>query len=404
VPSSLAIISATFPVNERGRAIGTWAGASALTTAFGPVLGGWLVDNWSWRAIFFVNVPIALVALLLMIRWVPESRNEMSTGVDWRGGVLAVVGLGSLVYGLTVASSAGWTYRSALGSLIAGVLVLLILLWWEARATSPMLPLSLFRSSTFSGANAITLLLYFALGGQLFFLPFDLINIQGYTATRAGAAFLPFSLMMAALSRWSGGLNERYGARLLLIVGPLVVSGGLTLFAIPAIGGSYWTTFFPAMIVLGFGMTLSVAPLTTTAMSAVDDQYAGAASGINNATARIAAMLAVALLGAVAVGVFRSALDQRLERLHTPAAIRQALQSGVQKLAEASPPPQADSANRQTLQRALDEAFVSSFRVTTLIAALAALLSAACAWLTIKLPPARARPADLRGIDAPNND
>jgi MFS family permease len=247
-------------------------------------------------------------------------------------------------------------------------------------------------------------LLYFALGGQLFFLPFDLINIQGYTATRAGAAFLPFSLMMAALSRWSGGLNERYGARLLLIVGPLVVAGGLTLFAIPAIGGSYWTTFFPAMIVLGFGMTLSVAPLTTTAMSAVADQYAGAASGINNATARIAAMLAVALLGAVAVGVFRSALDQRLERLQTPAAIRQALQSEVQKLAEASPPPQADSANRQTLQRALDEAFVSSFRVTTLIAALAALLSAACAWLTIKLPPARPRPANLRGIDAPNND
>jgi len=404
VPSSLAIISATFPADERGRAIGTWAGASALTTAFGPLLGGWLVDTWSWRAIFFVNVPIALVALLLVIRWVPESRNELSTGVDWRGGVLAVVGLGLLVYGLTVASSTGWAHRSALGSLIAGVLVRLMLLWWEARATSPMLPLSLFRSSTFSGANAITLLLYFALGGQLFFVPFDLINIQGYTATGAGAAFLPFSLMMAALSRWSGGLNERYGARLLLIVGPLIAAGGLTLFAIPTIGGSYWATFFPAMIVLGFGMTLSVAPLTTTVMSAVEDQYAGAASGINNATARIAGMLAVALLGAVAAGVFKGALDRRLENLQMPAVIRQALLSEVQKLAEASPPPQADSATRKTLQRALDEAFVSSFRVTTLIAALAALLSAACAWLTIEQPPARATPTNLRGIDAPTSN
>ena len=384
VPSSLAIISASFPERERGRAIGTWAGASALTTALGPVLGGWLVDSFSWRAIFFINVPLAIVALLLALRWVPESRNESAAGVDWAGGVLAVAGLGMLAYGLTAAANAGWAHASVLGCLLAGsILLLSLLLWWEARAAAPMLPLALFRSSTFSGANAITLLLYFALSGELFFLPFDLIDVQGYSATSAGAAFLPFSLVMAGLSRWAGGLNERYGARALLLLGSIVVAVGLILIALAPTSGSYWVTVFPAMVVWGFGMALSVAPLTTTVMRAAGDRYAGAASGINNATARIAGMLAVALLGVVAVGVFRSALDVRLERLQIPVSIRQALQPEVQKLAEAQLPPGVDDATRQTLRRALNESFVYSFRIATLIAAAAVLLSALCAWLMI---------------------
>jgi EmrB/QacA subfamily drug resistance transporter len=383
VPSSLAIISASFPERQRGRAIGTWAGASALTTALGPVAGGWLVDTLSWRAIFFVNVPLAVIALLLAVRWVPESRNESAAGVDWIGGVLAVAGLGLLAYGLTAVSGAGWTQLPVLGSLLGGVSILFMLLWWEARAAAPMLPLTLFRSRTFSGANAITLLLYFALTGVMFFLPFDLIDIQGYSATGAGAAFLPFSLIMAGLSRWSGGLNERYGARALLLVGSVIVAAGLALFALPVPGGTYWSTVFPAMTIWGLGMALSVAPLTTTVMRAAGDRYAGAASGINNVTARIAGMLAVALLGAVAVGVFTMALDQRLQALHAPAAVRQALQPELEKLAEAQVPPQMAGVSRPALRRALNDSFVYSFRVTTLIAAAAALLSAVCAWLTI---------------------
>jgi EmrB/QacA subfamily drug resistance transporter len=383
VPSSLAIISASFPEQERGRAIGTWAGASALTTALGPVLGGWLVDSFSWRAIFFINVPLAIIALLLAIRWVPESRNESDTGVDWMGGALAVAGLGLLAYGLTAASNAGWTHVSVLGTLVGSVLVLSLLVWWEARAAAPMLPLILFRSSTFSGANAITLLLYFALSGEIFFLPFDLIDIQGYSAMSAGAAFLPLSVAMAGLSRWAGGLNERYGARPLLVVGSVIVAAGLILFAVPVTGGSYWSTVFPAMTVWGLGMALSVAPLTTTVMRAAGDRYAGAASGINNATARIAGMLAVALLGVVAVSVFRTALDERFGRLQIPVSIRQAVQPEMQKLAEAQLPSDIDSATRQALRGALNESFVYSFRITTLIAAAAALLSALCAWLTI---------------------
>jgi EmrB/QacA subfamily drug resistance transporter len=384
VPSSLAMISAAFPEEERGRAIGTWAGFSALTTALGPVLGGWLVDAWSWRVIFFVNVPIALVALLLAFWRVPESHDAADeTAVDWRGGLLATAGLGSIAYGLTAASDLAWAHPAVLGSVLLGVLVLAVFLWAQARTSSPMMPLCLFRSSTFSGANAMTLLLYFALGGALFFLPFNLILIQGYAATFAGAAFLPFTLIMGGLSRWSGGLIDRYGARAPLTVGAVVAAAGLALFAVPGIGGSYWTTFFPAMAVLGLGMAVCVAPLTTTVMGAVEERHAGVASGINNAIAQVAGMLAVALLGAIAVDVFGAALDERMNELQVPPELRQVLREEVPKLAEAEVPAQIGSAERQILARALDDAFVWSFRVTMLVVAALALLSALCAGLTI---------------------
>jgi EmrB/QacA subfamily drug resistance transporter len=383
VPSSLAIISASFAPQQRARAIGTWAGASALTTALGPMVGGWLVDTLSWRAIFFINVPLALVALLLAIRWVAESRDESVRGVDWAGSALAVAGLGLLAYGLTAASNVGWAHAPVLGSLCASALLLSALLWWEARAAAPMLPLVLFRSLTFSGANAVTLLLYFALSGELFFLPFYLIDIQGYSAAGAGAAFLPFSLILGTLSRWAGGLNERYGARVLLTVGSLVSAAGLTLFALPLRAAGYWSTVFPAMAVWGFGMTLCVAPLTAAVMRSAGDRYAGAASGINNATARIAGMLAVAVLGVVAVGVFSTTLNARLEQLRVPVSLRQALQPEIHKLADAQVPPQADSSARAPLRQALNDSFVDSFRTVSWIAVATALLSGLCAWLTI---------------------
>jgi EmrB/QacA subfamily drug resistance transporter len=392
VPSSLAIISAAFPEQERGRAIGTWAGASALTTALGPVLGGWLIDHWSWRAAFFINLPVGVVALVLTAHWVPESRNQSASGVDWRGGALAVAGLGMLAYGLTDASRSGWARATVLSCVAGAVFLLSLLLWWEARAPAPMMPLSLFRSWSFSGANAVTLLLYFSLTAVLFFVPFDLIDIQGYSATQAGAAFLPFSVIMTGLSRWSGGLIERHGARVPLIAGPVITAIGLLLLAAPTIGGSYWGTFFPAIAVMGLGMTVSVAPLTTTVMRAAGDQHAGAASGINNAIARIAGLLAVALLGTIAVGAFRMTLDKQLELLHLSAQAMQSLDSQVQRLAEVQVPPQFDRDTRQALQLVVKQSFVFSFRVTALIAAAAALLGAIIAWLTIDRPkPARGR-------------
>jgi EmrB/QacA subfamily drug resistance transporter len=400
VPSSLAMISATFPESERGRAIGTWAGFSALTTAFGPVLGGWLVDIWSWRVIFYVNVPVAVIALGLTYWHVPESRDPTdNAAVDWRGGFLAVAGLGALAYGLTAASHLGWAHAAVLGSLLGGALVLMVFLWCEARASSPMMPLGLFRSATFSGANAMTLMLYFALGGALFFLPFNLILIQGYSAALAGAAFLPLTLIMGGLSRWSGGLFDRYGARGPLTIGPLIAAAGFALLAIPGIGGSYWTTFFPALVVLGLGMAVSVAPLTTTVMDAVEDRHAGVASGINNAVARVAGMLAVALLGTVAVLVFGVALDERLAAMQVSPEVWRILHAEVPKLAEAQVPPEIGGVERQMLTRAMDEAFIRSFRVVMLVAAGLTLLGALCAGLTISSEP-KNRDRNSRGRHA----
>jgi MFS family permease len=362
----------------------TWAGFSALTTAAGPVLGGWLVDILSWRAIFFINVPIALLKLGLAIWRVPESRDASDDGtVDWRGALLAMLGLAAMVYGLTAASDFDWMDPMVLGVLLGSGLALAIFVWYEARAPSPMMPLGLFRSPVFSGANAITFLLYFALGGILFFLPFNLIRIQGYSATLAGAAFLPFTLIMGGLSRWSGGLIHRYGARKPLTIGPVIVAAGSALFALPGIGGSYWTTFFPAMAVLGLGMAISVAPLTTTVMGAAGNQHAGTASGINNAISRIAGMLAIALLGALVVGVFGARLNTRLAELQVPAEIRRALNAEVPKFAEAKVPPQIKGEQRRMLERVLAESFVRSFRVAMLVAAGLPLASALCAGLTI---------------------
>ncbi|HVA15344.1 MAG TPA: MFS transporter [Stellaceae bacterium] len=384
VPGSLAIISAAFPQEERGKAIGTWAGFSALTTALGPVLGGALVDAWSWRAIFFINLPVALVTVAITMRHVPESRADAKdAAVDWQGGLLATLGLGGLAYGLSAASTARWVEPAVFGPVIAGIAVLGAFVWVEARAASPMMPLTLFRSRAFSGANAMTLLLYCGLTDALFFLPFNLIRLQDYSATKAGATFLPLSLIMASLSRWSGRLIDRYGARLPLTVGPVIAAAGFALFAVPGIGGSYWATFFPATVVLGLGMAVSVAPLTTTVMGSVDQRQAGAASGVNNAVARMAGMLAVALFGAIAVGVFGMALAARLDRISLSPELRAAMTAQVPRLAEATVPPGAAGATRQALIAAVDESFLRAYRVAMLGAAGLALASALAAGLTI---------------------
>jgi len=379
VPGSLAIISATFPEADRGRAIGTWSGFSSITAAIGPVSGGWLIEHVSWRAVFFLNVPLAVIVLALSLRFMGESRDPSRTDrLDWNGAALTVLGLGGVVFGLLEWPPRGATDSLVLAALGFGTLALLLFVAVERRTSNPMLSLNLFQSRTFALANLLTLLLYAALAVIFFLVPMNLIQVQGYTATEAGAALLPFPLIMFALSRWSGGLVARVGSRLPLTVGPIVAAVGVALYARPGIGGSYWTTFFPAVVVLGFAMAITVAPLTTTVMGAVESRHAGVASGVNNAVSRVAGLLAVALLGVVLVQTFDTRVKTSLDGLGLTTSTRTSIDRELPKMAgadvDAALP--GNSFPRAAVRAAIADAFVWAFRVVLIITAAVALMSA----------------------------
>ncbi len=385
VPGSLALISATFSREQRGRAIGTWSGFTSIAAGVGPLLGGWLVESVSWRWIFFINLPLAAVVLFICFRHVPESRDEKAAGrLDWVGALLATVGLGGVVYGLIESGTRGFTDGAVVVSFIVGVAALAGFVLVEWRGRNPMMPLALFGSRNFGGANLLTLFLYAALGGALFFLPFNFIQVQGYTATEAGAALTPFVLTMFLLSRWAGGLVDRWGAKLPLVIGPTIAAAGFALLARPGTGGSYWTTFFPAVMVMSLGMATSVAPLTTVVMTAVEERHAGVASGINNAVSRLASLLAVAALGVVVLSAFNSRLDSRVAPLALPPEARRQLDEQRTRLAAAEVPAGLDAATGDAVRRALAESFVAGFRLVMFIGAGLALLSALSAWLLIE--------------------
>jgi len=391
VPGSLAIISATFDDAERGRAIGTWSGFSAITSAIGPVVGGWLIEHVSWRAIFFLNVPLAAVVVVLSLRFMSESRDDSrSSRVDWTGAVLAVLGLGGIVYGFLEWPRLDASRVIVSAAIGGGVAALAAFVMVERRVSAPMLPIGLFRSRTFTLANLLTLFLYGALGTVLWLVPLNLIQVQQYTATAAGAAFLPLPILLFALSRWSGGLVARIGSRLPLTIGPLVSAVGLALYARPGIGGSYWTTFFPAVAVLGLGMAILVAPLTTTAMTAVETQHAGVASGVNNAVARVAGLIAIAVFGIALVRVFHARVDPALDRLRLPAAARAAVDHELAKLAGADIGDGLEASLRAATQRAINEAFVSAFRFVMIGNSALALTAAGFGGLIRQQPRAHA--------------
>ena len=376
VPGSLALITATFDEKHRGKAIGTWSGATAMTTAAGPVLGGWLVEHASWRWAFFINVPIAAAVIAISLAKIPETRGRAAGSLDWLGASLVTLGLGGVVFGFIESTDLGWGHPLVFGTIVLGFLALAAFVFVERRARSPMVPPKLFASRDFAGANAMTLFLYAAIAVFFFFFPMNLIQAQGYSASRAGAALLPLILLVFVLSRWSGGLVTRYGARRPLILGPLVVALGFALFARTGIGRSYWTHFLPAILVLGMGLALAVAPLTTVVMGSVPRELVGTASGINNAVSRVAGVLAIAVFGVVMVSIFSARLSSRVEALPLSTEQRRALQRDETKLAGLQPPSDLDPSTAAAVRESVQASFVVGFRMVMLICAALAVTSA----------------------------
>ena len=384
VPGSLAIISSCFDEKSRGQAIGTWSGFTAITTALGPVLGGWLVEHVSWHWVFFINVPLAAAVIAISLWHIPETRSAIARHVDWLGALMATAAVGGLVYGFLESSTLGWGHALVVGSLVVGCGSLIVFLFVEARVKSPLVPLALFRSHAFAGANLLTLLLYSALGVFFFLFPLNLIQVRRYSATITGAAGLPMILLMFFLSRLSGGLVPRYGARTPLIFGPLIAAAGFALFALPSTGGSYWITFFPAFVVLGLGMSVSVAPLTTVVMTSVEQDHAGTASGVNNAVARVAGVLAIAVLGLVMVSVFRHSLQHALVGLNLAPDVLRDIQSNTIKLAGLELLTTVDATTSAAIRSAIAKSFVLGFRVIMMVCAGLAVASSVVVALMIR--------------------
>jgi EmrB/QacA subfamily drug resistance transporter len=364
-PASLAMLGATFDQHERSHAIGIWAGVGALTAAAGPLLGGWLVDQVSWRAIFLLNVPLAVAAAGLAMFFASESRDDKSKRLDWTGAIAVAIGLAAITWALSAIPASGFHDKTVLATLGGGAAFLILFVAIEARSReAAMMPLSLYRSRSFAATNALTLLLYFALGGALYYLPFGMIRLGGYSATQAGAALLPFALIMGFGASLAGVLSDRFGPRLSLTAGPIIAACGLTLLAFVDFRESYWTGVFPAICVLAIGMTITVPPLTSTVMSSVGEARAGIASGINNAVARVAGLFAVAALGAVLFASFSHYV--------------------------AAPPAHANEALNAVLagQAGVDDGAIAAFdralRTVTLIAALCAALGGVVGWLWIR--------------------
>lgn len=382
IPGSLAIITDLYEKEQRGKAIGTWSGFTALSTAAGPLLGGILVDQFSWRFIFLISIPMAIAALIILYWRVPESRAVSEEGQpDWKGALLATLGLGLICFGLIEASDLGVYDPVVIFTLLAGALIFLGFIWVENAIPNPMMPPELFKSRSFTGANLVTMFFYFSLAGVFFLLPFNFIQIQGYSATAAGAAFIPFPLLVGVLSRWSGGLVVRFGAKPLLVAGPLLTGCGFVLLGIYGIDSYYWTSFFPGISFMGLGVAVSFAPMNTTVMSSVSKQDAGTASGINKAISRLSGMLSVALLGALAIALFGYELLAMMQQADLPQELQSRIIAEKASLAKVEIPPEVSAESRALLQESIRASFLSSFQIVMFVSAgLVSLGSLCAAW------------------------
>jgi len=391
IPGSLAIITDLYEKEQRGKAIGTWSGFTALSTAAGPLLGGILVDQFSWRFIFLISIPLAIIVLIILFWRVPESKAAGSNGhPDWKGALLATLGLGLICYGLIKASESGIGHPEVWITLTSGALVFAAFIWVEHAVANPMMPPGLFGSKSFTGANLVTMFFYLSLAGVFFLLPFNFIQIQGYSATAAGAAFIPFPLLVGGLSRWSGGMVVRFGAKPMLIAGPLLAGFGFLLLGLHGTSSNYWTSFFPGIFFMGLGVAVSFAPMNTTVMSSVPRKDAGTASGINKAISRLSGMLSVALLGALAILLFGYELLELMQQGEIPQQVQQQLMNEKSSLAKASIPEGLTPAMQAALEQSIRESFLNSFRKVMFVSAGLVTLGAISAALLVDFKPEKA--------------
>ena len=398
IPGSLSLISSSIDRQEKGKAIGTWSAVTTIVTLGGPIIGGALADAGLWRYIFFINVPIGIVALFILWRKVSESREaNADPALDYPGVLTTALGLASLTFGFLRVPALGFGHWQVYGSLTLGVILLLLFVLVEKKSAHPMMPLHLFSNRIFSGVNLLTFFLYAGLGAGMLFLSLDLVQAQGYSQLESGLTFLPFTILMISLARFAGSYADKVGPRLLLTVGPAAVGVGLLMLSF--IGqtkgpGAYWTSFFPGILVLGLGMSVTVATLTTAVMRSVSDQLSGVASGVNNAMTRISSVFANAIFGALAVLLFSGALTTKLKERSIDAEAKKAAIAQAANLGNARIPDGINDRDKTLIARAYREGFIDTYAVVMRLSAALAFTGALMALFFVKSSP-RSAAGDL---------
>jgi EmrB/QacA subfamily drug resistance transporter len=393
IPGSLSLISSSINATERGKAIGTWSAFTTVVTMGGPILGGALADAGLWRYIFFINVPFGIAALLMLAFKVKEIKDEDNkAGLDFAGAITIALGLALITFGFLRVPAVGLISIQACRSLIAGVVFLVIFITIEIKSSNPMMPLKLFANSTFSGANLLTFFLYAGLGAGMLFLSLNLVQVQGYSQLQSGLTFLPFTVLMITIARFAGSLADKHGPRLFLIIGPAAAGAGLLILSFvkqTAGPADYWTTFFPGVLVLGLGMSFTVAPLTAAVMESVSDHFSGTASGINNAMTRISGVFANAIFGALAVLFFSGALQQQIKAVPFNAKDKQLIMQQATDLGNAKVPAIITAKDRPIIAKAYHAGFISAYANIMRLSAGLGFLGALMALIFIKNKPVK---------------